>query len=493
MEARQVQLPTLTPSADHSPTAVEVYRHERIAHWNAVAQHYSHDGFFRKAYHRRLAEIYRFLIPAGARVLEVGCACGDLLAALRPSYGVGVDFSPEMLRRARERHPDLHFVDADAHELDLHEEFNFIILSDLVNDLWDVQQVLEAVARVARPHTRIILNSYSRLWHLPLAIAEKLGFSVPKLGQNWLSPADVGNLLQLSGLEVVREWTEILLPAPIPLVSRFTNRFLAKLWPFRAAALCNFVIARPQPRPVPVNIGRTVSIIVPARNEAGNIEQIFRRVPDFGVETELVFVEGHSRDGTYEAIEKAMAAHPERPCQLLRQTGEGKGDAVRQGFAHAKGDVLVILDADLTVPPEDLPRFYAALISGKGEFINGVRLVYPMEAEAMRFLNLLGNKFFSWAFSFLLGQPIKDTLCGTKVLWRSCYEAIAANRAYFGDFDPFGDFDLLFGAAKLNQKIVDLPVRYRERRYGTTNIRRWKHGLLLLRMVAFAAGRLKFA
>jgi glycosyltransferase involved in cell wall biosynthesis len=242
-----------------------------------------------------------------------------------------------------------------------------------------------------------------------------------------------------------------------------------------------------------VTLGRTVSIIVPARNEAGNIEEIFRRVPDLGVETELVFVEGHSRDGTFEAIEAAMAAHPERPCQLLRQTGEGKGNAVREGFARARGDVLMILDADLTVPPEDLPRFYAALVSGKGEFINGVRLVYPMEAEAMRFLNLLGNKFFSWAFSFLLGQPVKDTLCGTKVLWRSCYEAIAANRAYFGDFDPFGDFDLLFGAAKLNQKIVDLPIRYRERRYGATNIRRWKHGLLLLRMVAFAAGRLKFA
>jgi len=233
-------------------------------------------------------------------------------------------------------------------------------------------------------------------------------------------------------------------------------------------------------------------VVVPARNEAGNIAAILERTPEMGAGTEIIFVEGHSRDGTYEAIEREIAASPGRRCQLHRQTGRGKGDAVRLGYARASGEVLMILDADLTVPPEDLPRFYRALLEGKGEFINGVRLVYPMEREAMRFANLVGNKFFSLAFSWLLGQPIKDTLCGTKVLWKRDYEAIAANRAYFGDFDPFGDFDLLFGAARLNLKIAELPIRYRERTYGTTNIQRWRHGLMLLRMVAFAALRLKF-
>jgi glycosyltransferase involved in cell wall biosynthesis len=177
---------------------------------------------------------------------------------------------------------------------------------------------------------------------------------------------------------------------------------------------------------------------------------------------------------------------------LLQQTGVGKGDAVRRGFAIASGDMLMILDADMTVPPEDLPRFYEVLRSAKGDFANGVRLVYPMEDQAMRYLNMVGNKFFSLAFSWLLGQPIKDTLCGTKVLWKVDYDLIVANRSYLGDFDPFGDFDLLFGAAKLNHKIVDLPIRYRERKYGTTNIQRWKHGWLLLRMVLFAARRIKF-
>jgi glycosyltransferase involved in cell wall biosynthesis len=254
-------------------------------------------------------------------------------------------------------------------------------------------------------------------------------------------------------------------------------------------ALSNFVIARPaaeraeEPK---------VSVVIAARNEAGNIKSIFERTPQMGRETEIVFVEGHSKDDTYAAIEREIASHPSTPSLLLKQPGIGKADAIRTGFEKAAGDVLIILDADMTVPPEDLPRFYEALVSGKGEFINGVRLVYPMEKEAMRTLNFFGNKFFSMAFSWLLGQSIKDTLCGTKVLYKKDYELIAANRSYFGDFDPFGDFDLIFGAAKLNLKIVDLPIRYRERTYGTTNISRWKHGLLLLRMVAFAARRIKF-
>jgi glycosyltransferase involved in cell wall biosynthesis len=272
------------------------------------------------------------------------------------------------------------------------------------------------------------------------------------------------------------------------------NRFVVKLWPIKHLALTNFIVARPQAQTNSSVKSKapSASIIIPARNEAGNIPEIFARMPRIGDTMELVFVEGHSQDNTYAAIEAAVTAHPELSCQVLRQNGSGKGDAVRLGFSRAKGDILMILDADLTVSPEDLPRFYETLRSGKGEFINGVRLVYPMEKQAMRFLNLLGNKFFSLAFSWLLGQPIKDTLCGTKVLWKNDYNRIATNRAYFSDFDPFGDFDLIFGAVKLNLKVTDLPIRYRERIYGTTNIQRWKHGLLLLRMVLFAARRLKF-
>jgi SAM-dependent methyltransferase len=469
------------------------YRHERVAHWNKVALRMDNWKGWGGAYQRRLAEVYRFFCPLDARVLELGCARGDLLAWLKPASGVGVDFSDEMIARAKERHPELRFFQADAHELELDEEFDVIILSDLVNDLWDVQEVFRRVARLSTPNTRVIMNLYSRLWQPPLGLARKLGLAKPQLPQNWLTVEDVTGLLSLVDFEVIRHRTEVVLPLPLSFIASFANRYLAKIWPFSIGAMSHVLVARPLPRksevPEPAPL---VSVVVPARNEAGNIANIFARTPELGRGTELIFVEGGSTDDTYETIERAIAEHPERRCQLLRQTGKGKGDAVRLGYAHANGDILMILDSDLTVPPEDLPRFVDVLRSGKGDFANGSRLVYPMEKEAMRFFNLLGNKFFSLAFSWLLGQPIKDTLCGTKVMWKTDYEAVAANRDYFGDFDPFGDFDLLFGASKLNLKIVDVPIRYRDRTYGTTNIQRWSHGWLLLKMVIFAARRIKF-
>jgi hypothetical protein len=468
------------------------YRQARVAHWDEFAQKMDAWTDWGRYYHKRLAEIYQLLVPPGQRVVEIGCAKGDLLAAVKPSLGVGVDFSAEMIRLGKKRHPQFSFVQIDAHELRLHQTFDFIILSDLVNELWDVQTVFERIAPLSTARTRLILNTYSRLWELPLALTQRLGLARPQLSQNWLTVEDIAGLLNLAEFEVVRSWSEILFPVDVPILSRFLNRFIVKIWPFHYSALTNFVIARPKFMLQDAHNEPLVSVIVPARNEAGNIAGVLARTPEMGGGTELVFVEGHSKDDTYQIIEKEIADHPKRRCKLLRQTGKGKGDAVRLGFANASGDVLMILDADLTVAPEDLPRFYEILRSGKGELVNGVRLVYPMGKKAMRYANLVGNKFFSLMFWWLLGQPVKDTLCGTKALWKNDYERIAKNRSYFGDFDPFGDFDLLFGAAKLNLKIVDVPIRYVERTYGTTNIRRWQHGWLLLRMALFAAQRLKF-
>jgi SAM-dependent methyltransferase len=482
----------ITTTLNSLDSAPAKYQHARQIHWNAIACKLESWTGWGGYYQNRLTQVYQSLVSPGRSVLELGCARGDLLAALKPAMGVGVDFSEEMIRAATQRHPHLRFVHADAHTLNLVEKFDVIILSDLVNDLWDVQTVLQKVAQLATPRTRIIINFYSHLWEPILKAAERLELANPTLYQNWLTVQDIAGLLNLTDFEVIKQWQEILWPIGTWFLADLFNRYLVKLWPVKHLALTNFVVARPHPKAQESTQLPSVSVIIPARNEAGNIAEIFARTPHMGQWTELVFVEGHSRDNTYATVEAAIAAHPERHCQLVRQTGLGKGDAVRLGFDCARGEVLMILDADLTVPPEDLPRFYEALLSGKGEFINGVRLVYPMEKEAMRFINLMGNKFFSLAFSWLLGQPIKDTLCGTKVLWKRDYEAIAANRAYFGDFDPFGDFDLIFGAVKLSLKITDLPIRYRERTYGATNIQRWKHGWLLLKMVLFAARRLKF-
>jgi SAM-dependent methyltransferase len=482
--------PDRASSASNLDDSQRTFTKTRQAHWDSVARSSEQWTGLGGYYHQRLIEVYRFLVPPGQSIIELGCGQGDLLAALEPSTGVGVDFSSAAIERASKRHPALQFRVGDVHELDVAQPFVVVILSDLVNDLWDVLTVFDRVGRMVHPRTRIILNSYSRLWEVPLGIAQRLKLARPTLPQNWLTVEDVANLLSLTDFEVIKSWPEIIWPVRTPGLADLFNRGIARLWPLTHLALSNFIVARP--KPAPARTSPSVSVIVPARNESGNIPAIFARLPKMGEWTELVFVEGHSRDNTYESIQRSIAEHPEQRCHLLKQTGVGKGDAVREGFQRAQGEILMILDADLTVPPEDLPRFYEALRAGKGEFINGVRLVYPMEKQAMRFANLLGNKFFGLAFSWLLNQTVKDTLCGTKVMWRSDYLLIAANRAYFGDFDPFGDFDLLFGAAKLNLKIADLPIRYRERRYGTTQIQRWKHGWLLLQMVVFAARRLKF-
>ena len=466
------------------------YERARVEYWNEFAATLDRWEWSRRAYRERLSEIYRLMVPSGKRVLDLGCATGDLLASLKPSYGVGVDFSDQMLDVARSRHPGLKFVHQNVHQLELGEQFDYIICSDLVNELWDVQKVFERVRLHCHAGTRLLLNAYSRVWEMPRRVAEVLGLARRQLPQNWITVEDLRNILFLSGFERIRAASEVLWPFWTPGLDRLCNRYLVKTLPFRWLAMTNFVVARPMPerRTGPV----VVSVIVPARNESGNISRILDRVPTMGAGTELIFVEGHSNDGTYEAVEREIARRPGCGAKLFRQTGKGKGDAVRLGFANATGGLLMILDADLTVPPEDLPRFYEAWHSGKGEFINGVRLVYPMERRAMRFFNFLGNKFFSLAFSWLLGQSIKDTLCGTKALSREDYETIAANRAYFGQLDPFGDFDLIFGAAKYSLRILDLPIRYRERTYGVTNIQRWNHGWLLLRMLFLAMRRVRF-
>jgi SAM-dependent methyltransferase len=474
-----------------SSNTVTAYQACRRNHWDTLATRRKTWLEGGKPYHKRLKKVYSYLIPPGKRVLEIGCGYGGLLAAVKPSFGVGVDFSLQTLRAARKKYPEIRFVCADGHRLGVKGAFDAIVLSDLVNDIWDVQTLLQGLAPLCTPTTRIILNSYSRLWELPLGAASLLGMSRKTLQQNWLTVEDIANLLGLAGFEKIRSWQEVIFPFSVPAVEQFCNKVLVKIWPFSVFALTNMIVARPNAA-ARGSGPSSVSVVVPARNEAGNIERIFSTMPAIEKDSEIIFVEGNSTDNTYSAIEEAMKRHPSVPCRLFKQTGKGKGDAVRLGFSQAKGDILMILDADLTVAAGDLVRFYDAIVSGKGEFINGVRLVYPLEKGAMQLLNFFGNKFFGLAFSWLLGQSVKDTLCGTKVLWRSDYEVIAKNRVYFGDFDPFGDFDLLFGAARLNLKIADMPIRYQERKYGTTNISRWRHGLLLLQMVIFALGKIKF-
>ncbi len=440
-------------------------------------------------YHKSLERYFSFFIPEGSRVIEIGCGLGDLLHAVRPSLGVGLDFSPELIRKAKARYPQYTFIENDIEELTYEGTFDYVIMSDLVGILWDAQKALHNVRKLCTPRTRIIISNYNYLWEPVMVLGERLNLKLRQPPQNWFSDADIVNQLYLEGFQTIRVEKKILFPKYIPVFNFIINRIMANLPVIQSLNLVNFIIARPL---IETTGDRSVSILIPARNERGNIENAIKRTPVFGAAQEFIFVEGHSSDDTYEEMLRIQAAYPGKKIVVMRQTGKGKGNAVREGFEVATGDILMILDADLTMPPEELPKFYNAIVRNKGEFINGCRLVYPMEKKAMRLLNLMGNKFFSLFFTFLLGQRLKDTLCGTKVLFKKDYEAIKQNRPYFGDFDPFGDFDLLFGAAKLNLKITEIIIRYKDREYGSTQISRFRHGWLLMKMSFFAAVKIKF-
>jgi len=434
-----------------------------------------------------------FLVNNGQRVLELGCGTGQLLNTLKPSYGVGVDLSGSMIEVARENFPHLEFVQGDIESPDLisslNGPFDFIILSDTIGYLDDCEEALARLHSLCTQDTRIIISYYSWRWQPVLALGEKIGLKMPTVEMNWLSTEDTMGFLQLADFDTVkREWRQ-LVPRNLFGLGSLINRFIGTLPLIRRLSLRNYIVAR-SIRKIGLEQPST-TVLIPCRNEKGNIENAVKRLPNFCEDLEILYVEGNSQDGTLNEIHRVISAYPDKDIKVLVQDGKGKGDAVRKGFNNARGDILMILDADLTVPPEDLPKFYRAIATGKGEYINGTRLVYPMDDQAMRFLNFWANRTFSVLFTWLLNQRFTDTLCGTKVLTKDNYKKIVANRSYFGDFDPFGDFDLIFGATKLNLKVVEVPIRYAAREYGETQISRFRHGWLLLKMVLFAYKKLK--
>ncbi len=466
-------------------------------HKHAEESAHTRDGWIEKNrfYYENDYRYMRFLIPEGLRVLDLGCGAGRLLSEVNPAKGVGVDLSAEMIKTAKSKYAEFEFLVGDAEDpkfiKDLGGPFDAIIISDTIGSFSDCQAALDILHPLCAPETRIIISYYAVGWAPILLAAQWFGWKMPQPQQNWLTTDDIVNLLSLSHFEVIKRECRQLIPKALLGFGDFINRFIAPFPIIRRLCLRNYVVARPASYKNLRKKPQSVTIVIPCRNERGNIESAIKRIPVFCKDMEILYVEGGSSDGTLEEINRVIKKYPKKDIKVQVQRGVGKGDAVRLGFGEARGEVLMILDADLTVPPEDLPKFFNAIASGQGEFINGSRLVYPMEDDAMRFLNLVANKVFSLLFTWLLNQRFTDTLCGTKVLRKSDYELISQNRSYFGAFDPFGDFDLIFGAAKLNMKVVEVPVRYAERIYGETQISRFQHGWLLVKMVVFAFRKLK--
>lgn len=437
-------------------------------------------------------KLYRHLISQGS-LLVIGGDYAEIFKELGVINGVGVARGADAIELPRE------FSEGQTFD-------TILVLLDQTQ-VSDIQTFLDDLRPLCTASTRVIVDFPAPWWRsLPSVLTPK---ALRSLAQSALSINDMQRVMVLADYERVAAGTYELLPWSIPGISWFFNSFLGRLPLIAALCARRWLVMRPvragqlvgggvAERDIQLEVAAqavqdmTVSVIIPCRNEQGNIEAAVKRTPVMGAKTEIIFVEGHSKDDTVGEIKRVIAVYPDKNIRWCVQPGKGKGDAVRAGFGMATGDVLMILDADLTVQPEELPKFFNALAENKGECINGSRLIYPMEDEAMQTLNWWANHFFAKLFSWLMGQQVTDTLCGTKVLWRTDYERIAENRAFFGEFDPFGDFDLLFGAAKLQLKILDVPVHYKNRVYGSTQIRRFVHGWILLGMSLYAMRKLKF-
>ncbi|MEI7463593.1 MAG: bifunctional class I SAM-dependent methyltransferase/glycosyltransferase family 2 protein, partial [Candidatus Taylorbacteria bacterium] len=336
----------------------------------------------------------KFLIPKDLRILDLGCGTGDLLSALEPKFGVGVDFSPVMIEKSTKKYSDYQFILGDAEDPEIISQlpgpFDIIIMSDTIGQLDDCQRCFERLHVLCTDDTRIIISYYNSLWEPVLAIAEKCRLKSPQTDLNWLSSDDISNLLLLSDFETVKQDWRQLIPRKILGIGHLVNRFIAPLPLIRKLCIRNYVVARSIKNTEKRDYSTT--ILIPCRNEKGNIENAIKRIPRFCPDIEIIFVEGHSKDATLSEIHRVINCYKNLDIKVLVQPGIGKADAVRAGFSIARGEILMILDADLTMPPEDLPKFYQAITNNKGEFVNGSRLVYPMEKDSMRFLNRIANK-----------------------------------------------------------------------------------------------------
>ena len=438
-------------------------------------------------YYGLLSRLLRFLVEPHKKVLSVRCGTGNHLAVVRPSEGKGIDICAEIVEIAKQRHPAFEFVVAFPDKEEFQQafmpgqKFDYILFND-VGDTVDVLQALRNLRPLCLRHTRLLIATYNHLWEPLVTFAEWTGMKVPRMEENWLSTADIRNLMKLAGFEALETHWIVLLPKYVPLLSAFLNRFCARLPLIKKLCMTQVVVARAL-SPVVPREELSVSVIIPCKDEKGNVEDAVQRIPQLGRQTEIIFCDDQSTDGTAEEVIRVRSLFPEKNIRLEKRPGICKSKNVWTGFNAAIGDILMILDADLTTMPEQLVYFLEVIASGQAEFVNGSRLVYPVPKGAMNTANMLGNKFFSIAFTYLLGQRVKDTLCGTKVLWRSDWERIRPMLGSWATEDRWGDYELLFGAAKLNLKILDLPVHYQERIYGSTKMTKvFRNGLVMLKM-----------
>ena len=477
----RVSTPNVEPTSWRATGSAAIRECEAAAVRAIVARNLDMWRRRNRYYHQKIAEYLRFIVPEGESLLLIGCEDGRLLDVLAPSRGFGVDCSEEMIALAGKRRPQHRYLAASDYAFELDESFEYIVLNDMTGEVHDLFSLLQRIAGLCTRTSRVVIVQHNYLWRPVLRLAARLRLKRPEARQNWLSVGDLRVFLDGVGFETIDVRSKLFCPKRLLGLGSAAN-WVAGLVPFvHRLAGTEILIARLEAhRPDPST--RSASIVLTTRDERENIEPMVKAIPDVGRETEIIFVEGHSTDGTPEEIERVIKGYPEKRIRLLRQTGVGQGDAIRTGFAAATGDVIILLEADQTSPPEDVLKAFEIVASGRSDYVNGSRFIYPRARGSMPVRNAVGNILFAVWFTWFLGQRTSDVLCGLKAIDRRQFARLLGNWEFLGVFDPFGDFELLFGAARLGLKISEVPTRYTARAYGTPKSRFVKHGMMLARM-----------
>ena len=459
---------------------LEHWKKKIVVYYNEVSDKFDFYERFNAYFYRYRRKILRRIIPPHKKILDIGCGGGDNLANLTPSRGLGLDISSHMVHLAKSRHPELEFICKDIDTYSPEEgDWEYLLAINLLLEVPDINLTLNRIHHIMSEETRLVILNHSANWEFLFRIYTFFQKWNKRINQNWLNRRDYENLFNNCGFQVIKKTKALLVPINIPILSNIINWLFHQI-PFirRFGLLDIYTLKKRIPRERLPDF--SVSVIVPCKNESENIPAIIPRMPGMGRFTEIVFVDDLSTDDTHKCMQEQKEKFPDVPVKIVDGSGLGKGAACRKGFEAATGDILMILDADLTVPPEVLPDFFEIIQAGHAEFVNGSRQVYQLEEDSMRMANCIGNGFFAYLFSFLMGFRVNDTLCGTKVFFRKHYPLILESREFFATNDVWGDFDLLFAASRHNLMYTEHPVHYFPRTYGETKMGRRLHNAQIM-------------
>ncbi len=360
------------------------------------------------------------------------------------------------------------------------KKYKTIILTDLFEVSTDILELLSMVNKLLGKDGIIVICSINQKWNRILNLFERLNLKDGNQKRLFINSTIVLNIAKVTGLEFVTQRNKQIFPFRMLGLGSLINNILEILFfPFSFGIRIYSILNQQEKFNEEKKYSK--SIIIPAKNEEKNLKPLLNQIPELEEDHEIILAIGDSEDKTYEVAKEIKEAR----CwpfevKVIKQTGKGKANAVWEAVEEASKEVIIILDADISVNPETIVQFNSVIDTGKASFVNGTRLIYGMESGAMRIVNNLGNRIFQYIVSIIIGQKITDSLCGTKVFFRKDFNKIKLWKELVQMKDPFGDFDMIFTAGYFGLKILEIPVRYQARVYGVTQIKRFRDGYKLI-------------